>query len=291
MWRWPLLLLGTVCLAAPLRSQAPSATVAQPVLAEQSQIIHSCEVFIRNLFTWGPDYKIKLGPLAASPAPEFYSLPIEVTFKGQTERATFYVSKDGKTFIRGEMFDMAADPFAANRAKLKIQGNPSQGPANARVTIVEFSDFECPHCREIHKVLQSVEAHYPQIRLVYKDFPITQLHPWAETASIGARCAFEQSPASFWKIHDLIFDNQDTISASNIYDELVGFAGQAGLDTDSFKACLSSPEAKQAVEANREDGVALNVTSTPTLFINGRTLAGGDLDTIEQFIDFVLAPK
>jgi len=291
MRRLPLLLLGMVCLAAPTRSQAPSATAAQPALAERAQIIHSCESFIRNLFTWGPDYKIKLGPLAASPAPEFYSLPVEVTYNGQSESATFYVSKDGKTFIRGEMFDIAADPFAANRGKLKIEGNPSKGPANARVTIVEFSDFECPHCREIHKVLQSVEAHYPQIRLVYKDFPLTQLHPWAETAAIGARCAFEQSPASFWKVHDLVFDNQDTISASNVYDELVGFAGQAGLDTDSFKSCLSSPEAKQAVEANHQDGVALNVTSTPTLFINGRTLAGGDLNTIEQFIDFELAPK
>src|SRR5215469_13379084 len=291
MRRLPLLLLGMVCLAAPTRSQAPSATAAQPVLAERAQIIHSCESFIRNLFTWGPDYKIKLGPLAASPAPEFYSLPVEVTYNGESESATFYVSKDGKTFIRGEMFDIAADPFAANRGKLKIEGNPSKGPANARVTIVEFSDFECPHCLEIHKVLQSVEAHYPQIRLVYKDFPLTQLHPWAETAAIGARCAFEQSPASFWKVHDLVFDNQDTISASNVYDELVGFAGQAGLDTDSFKSCLSSPEAKQAVEANHQDGVALNVTSTPTLFINGRTLAGGDLNTIEQFIDFELAPK
>lgn len=287
----PLLLFCAMCLALPSRPQTPSATVGQPAPAEESQIIRSSEVFIRNLFTWGPEYKLKLGPLTPSPAPEFYSLPIEVTFQGQNEAATFYVSKDGKTFIRGEMFDMAADPFAANRAKLKIDGNPSRGPVGARVTIVEFSDFECPHCREIHKVLQSVQAHYPQIRLVYKDFPITQLHPWAETAAIGARCAFTQSPDGFWKIHDLIFDNQDTISTSNIYDQLVGFAGQIGLDTDSFKVCLSSPEAKQAVEANHADGVALNVTSTPTLFINGRTLAGGDLNTIEQFIDFELALK
>lgn len=291
MRRLPLLLVCMMCLASPSRSQAPSATAVQPVPAGQSQIIRSSEAFIRNLFTWGPEYKLKLGPLTPSPAPEFYSLPIEITFKGQSESATFYVSKDGKTFIRGEMFDMAADPFAANRAKLNIDGNPSKGPASARVTIVEFSDFECPHCREIHNVLQSVEAHYPQIRLVYKDFPITQLHPWAETAAIGARCTFQQSPGSFWKIHDLIFDHQDTISASNIYDQLVGFAGQIGLETDSFKACLSSPEAKRAVEANHAEGIALNVNSTPTLFINGRVLAGGDLSTIEQFIDFELAPK
>jgi protein-disulfide isomerase len=288
MRRFLLVTVGAAFLALPPpRAQSPAMSAPQ----SQAQLIHSCEAFIRNLFTWGPEYKIKLGPLAPSATPDFYSLPIEVTFKGQSEGATFFVSKDGKTFIRGEMFDMAADPFAANRAKLHISGNPSKGPANARVTIVEFSDFECPHCRELRTVLQSVEARYPQIRLVYKDFPLTQLHPWAETAALGARCAFEQSPDSFWKIYDLIFDNQDTISAANVYDQLVGFAGQIGLDTDSFKTCMSSSEAKQAVEANHADGVALNVNSTPTLFINGRTLTSGDLDTIEQFIDFELGAK
>lgn len=274
-------------LVIPCRAQSAMSTPPP----DQAQIIHSAEVFIRNLFTWGREYKLKLGPLAPSPSPDFYQLPIDVTVKDQDEKGTFFVSKDGKTFVRGEMFDMASDPFASNRAKLHIDGNPSKGPTSARVTIVEFSDFECPHCREVHKVLQSVEEHYPQVRLVFKDFPLTQLHPWAETAAIGGRCAFNQSADAFWKIHDQIFDSQDLISAANVWDELVNFAGQAGLNTDAFKACLSSPEAKQAIEANHADGVSLNVNSTPTLFINGRLLVGGDLTTVEQFIDFELNPK
>jgi len=283
-------LAGAVSLLLACRgAQAQSPSTTQP--PDQAQLIHSAEVYIRNLFTWGPEYKLKLGPLSPSPSPDFYQMPIEVTIKDQTEKATFYVSKDGKLFIRGEMLDMSADPFAANRAKLHIDGNPSQGPASARVTIVEFSDFECPHCREIHKVLESVQQHYPQIRVVFKDFPLTELHPWAETAAIGARCAFQQKPDAFWKVYDQIFDNQDVISTANVWDELVTFAGQAGLDTDAFKSCLSSPEPKQAVEANHADGVALNVSSTPTLFVNGRLLLGGDLNTIEQFIDFELNPK
>jgi protein-disulfide isomerase len=285
-----LFLIGLVftALFAP-SSRAQSST--PPSSPDQSQLIHSSEVFIRNLFTWGPEYKLKLGPLGPSPSPDFFQLPIEVTIKDQNEKGTFFVSKDGKTFVRGEMFDMNSDPFAANRAKLHIEGNPSQGPDTGRVTIVEFSDFECPHCREVHSVLQSVQQHYPQVRLVFKDFPLTQLHPWAETAAIGGRCAFQQSPAAFWKVYDQIFDNQDVISTANVWDQLVSFAGQAGLDTDAFKTCLSSPEAKQAVEANHADGVALGVNSTPTLFINGRLLVGGDLTTIEQFIDFELNPK
>jgi protein-disulfide isomerase len=256
--------------------------------ADQSQLTHAAEAFIRNLFTWGPEYKIKVGPLGPSPSPNFYSLPIEVTYKDQTEGTTFFISKDGKSFVRGEMFDTAADPFAADRAKLHIEGNPSKGPADAPVTIVEFADFECPHCREIHEILKTVLKDYPRTRLVYKDFPLPQLHPWAETAAIGARCAFQQSPAAFWKMHDLVFDNQDAITPDNVFDQLTALAGKIGLNTDSFKACMASPEAKRAVDANREDGVSLHVDSTPTLFISGRRLVGGDLSSIEEFIKFQL---
>jgi len=283
------LVLCAVLIAAPLSLAQDKTPAGAP--ADQSQLIHSSEKFIRNLFTWGPDYKLKLGPLGQSPAPDFYSLPIQVTYKGQSEDATFYLSKDGKIFVRGDMLDTSLDPFAANRAKIHVDDNPSRGPSNARVTVVEFSDFECPHCREVHKDLQTVEAHYPQVRFVFKDFPLTEIHPWSETAAIGARCAFMQSPGSFWKIHNMIFDNQDVISAANVYDQLVAYAGQVGLDTTSFKACMSSPEPKKAVDANHADGVALEVTSTPTLFINARRLVGGDVDTIEQSINFELALK
>jgi protein-disulfide isomerase len=272
---------------------APSGAQSRPVASQpdQAQLIHSAEAFIRNLFTWGPEYKIKFGPLGPSPASDFYSVPVEVTYKGQTEGATFYISKDGKSFIRGEMFDTAADPFAANRAKLHIDGNPSRGPANAAITIVEFADFECPHCREVHTALRTAEKDYPRIRIVFKDFPLSRIHPWAETAAIGARCAFQQSPPAFWKMYDLIFDNQDSISPENVFDQLTAYGRQLRLNTDAFKACMASPEAKHAVDANREDGIALNVTSTPTLFVNGRPLIGGDLNSIEDFIKFELAHK
>lgn len=256
---------------------------------DQTALTHSAEAFIRNLFTWGFDYKLQVGPLGPSPSPDFYSVPFAVTYKNQTQHATFYISKDGREFIRGEMFDTSANPFSSNLAKLHINGNPSRGPVSAAITIVEFADFECPHCGEIHTIMKSVERDYPQLRLVFKDFPLSQIHPWAETAAIGGRCAFQQSPQAFWKMYDLIFDNQDTITPDNVFDQLTTFAGQIGLDTDSFRVCMTSPAAKQAVDANHEDGVALNVDSTPTLFINGRPLPGGDLDTIEQYIKFALA--
>jgi len=269
-------------------AQTPPAPAAAPS-SDQTQILQSTEVFVRNLFTWGPEFKVRLGPMSPSVSPYFYVVPINVTINDHTDTGTVYVSKDGKTFLRGDMYDMAANPFADNLAHLNIEGNPSQGPANAPVTIVEFSDFECPHCRELSHTLKTIETQYPQVRVVFKDFPLTQIHPWTESAAIGARCAYMQSAAAFWTLHDSIFENQDLISPENVWDKLTTFASKAGLDAQALKECMSSPEAKNAVEANRADGEALNISSTPTVFVNGRMLVGGDKAALEQYIKYELA--
>jgi len=243
---------------------------------------------VRELFAWGPTMQVKLGPLSPSRIPDFFVVPIQVMLNNQAETGEVYVSKDGKTLLRGDVYDMRADPFADNRAKIHLEGSPAKGPATARVTLVEFADFECPHCAALYQSLKPLEERYPQVRIVYKDFPIAQAHPWAETAALGGRCAFRQSREGFWKVHDLIFENQDLISSENIWDKLVEYASQAGLDAATFKTCLASPDEQKAVEASRAEGVALGVNSTPTVFINGRPVPGGDPNTIEQYIEFEL---
>jgi protein-disulfide isomerase len=282
------------------QAPAPSSPAASPTAAvpapaavspEQARLLKSAEAFVRHFFGWAPDVRVTLGPLGPSVSPDFYVVPIQVTLGEQVQTGEVFVSKDGKTLLRGEMYDMSADPFAANRERAHIEGNPSKGPADARVTLIEFSDFECPHCRELYEALKAVEAKYPQVRVVYKDFPLTSIHPWAQTAALGGRCAFQQSPPAFWKVHDSIFDNQDVLSAENVWDKLADFARQAGLDVDTFKACLSSPDAQKAVDANRADGESLNVSSTPTVYINGRPLVGGDVESLDRSIEFELATK
>ena len=272
----------------PASDPAASAVVTSP---ENEALLKSTEVFVRKLFAWGPEIKVKLGPLAQSTAADFYVVPVEVTLNDQKEDGEVYVSKDGKTLLRGEIFDMHADPFADNAAKIHLEGSPSKGPADAKVTVVEFADFECPHCRELYESLQAIETKYPQVRFIYKNFPLTQIHPWAETAAIGARCAYEQSPEAFWKVHNAIFDDQDVISAENIWDKLVSYASQAGLNADTYKACLSSAGAQKAVDAEHAEGVAIGVNSTPTVYVDGRPLAGGDPQTLVQYIDFELAAR
>jgi protein-disulfide isomerase len=286
---WLVMSLAVLLTVAPAAAQS---TPAPAPTGDQAELIKHAEAFVRDLFAWGPEFKVTIGPLAPSPSPDFYLAPIHVTINGQTDTGSVYISKDGKTFLRGDMFDMAANPFADNLGKLHIDENPSQGPTDAKVTVVEFSDFECPHCREFSQILREVEPQYPQVRFVFKDFPLTQIHPWAETAAIAARCAFIQQPKVFWTFQAQIFDNQDVISAENVWEKVVGFAAQDNLDADAFKTCMSSTEAKAAVDANHRDGEALSVNSTPTIFVNGRPIAGGDRATLEQYLKYELfTPK
>jgi len=289
MNRWSLILTTLIVFTATIPTRAQSATAATPPSAETAQILKNTESFLRDLFAWGPDFKVKIGPLSPSPSQYFYTVPIEVTVNGQTDKGTVFISKDGKTFLRGEMFDTAANPYADNLAKLHPEGNPSAGPADARVTVVIFSDFQCPHCRELASILATVIPEYPQVRFVFKDFPLTQIHPWAESAAIGARCAYMQSPKAFAPMESQIFGEQDLLSAENIWEKLISYATQAGLDPDAFKSCMSSPEARAAVDASHQEGEALSINSTPTLFVNGHPLIGGDKATLEQYIKYELA--
>ncbi len=289
------ILLAGSCSAqtAPSAKKDPDAASApqSAVTPEQEQLLKATEAFVRNLYAWGPDYKVNVGPLSPSPAPEYYKVPIQVTYNGQADNGEVYVSKDGKTVLRGDMFSLHGDPYAQVRAHLNIAGNPSIGPENAPVTLVEFADFECPHCKEFNDDFEAIRAKYPQVRLVYKDFPLVDIHPWAETAAVAGRCAFMQSPAAFWKMHDAIFKNQDNITPDNAWDEFNSFAKDEGLDGDAFKSCLSSPEAAKAVEANRADAITLGVSSTPTVYVNGRPVVGGDPATVEQYIEYELNSK
>jgi protein-disulfide isomerase len=216
---------------------------------------------------------------------------VSVKIGDSNEDGKFYVSKDGKFLVRGDVLELAKDPLAANRAVLDLKDAPATGDPKATVTVVEFSDFECPICRSLHDVMRGIMQNYPQVRVVFKDYPIEVLHPWARTAAIAGRCAYSQNPAAFWKMYDLIYDNQDIISAENAWMKVSEFAGQVGLNADTFRACMASPEAGAAVDASRVNGQKLDVNSTPTIFVNGRRVVGADGRTIEQYIQYEIAKQ
>lgn len=279
-----LLVLASLILAATLApAQQP------PAIGSQAQIQKSVEAFLRNYYALGSDITITVGapkPIGASGLSE---LPITVKSAEGSDDVKMYLTADGRYLLRGDINDLTTDPLAENIAKFDLRNAPVFGDPKAPITIVEFADFECPVCRGLHDAVRGLLPNYPQVKIIFKDFPIDALHPWARTAALAGRCAYQQNPKAFWQLYDLIYDNQDLISASNAYDKMMEYAGKAGLNADTFKACLSSPEATAAVDASLANGKLLDVRSTPTLFVNGRRLVGADPHALQQFIDYEVA--
>jgi protein-disulfide isomerase len=271
--------------------QAQSATAAAAPAAP-SATQKDIEAYLRHLYAFGPDVLLVVGPPKETPVPGLLETNIDLTIGGNKEAVKFYVSKDGKFLFRGELSDMTKDPLAESRAQIQMQDAPSLGDPKAVVTLVEYSDFECPVCRSLHDVLRGMLPNYAgKVRLVFKDFPIEQLHPWARTAAIAGRCAYQQDPKTFWKMYDLIYDNQEIISAANAWTKMNDYASQSGLDADTFKSCMAGPEAGAAINASRANGQKLDVNSTPTVFVNGRRLVGADPHLLEQYINYELAQQ
>jgi protein-disulfide isomerase len=284
------LALSTIAPAAR-GQQAQSAAVA-PAPAAPSPTQKNIEAYLRHLYAFGPDVLLVVGTPKATPVEGLLETTIDLTTGGNKQTVKFYVSKDGKFLFRGDLSDMTKDPLAESRAQIQTKDAPSLGDPKAAVTLVEYSDFECPVCRSLHDVLRGTLPNYAgKVRVVFKDFPLEQLHPWARTAAIAGRCAYQQEPKAFWKMYDFIYDNQDVISAANAWTKMMDYAGQSGLDTDAFKTCMASPEAGEAVNASRANGQQLDVNSTPTVFVNGRRMVGADQHLLEQYINYELAQQ
>jgi protein-disulfide isomerase len=158
---------------------------------------------------------------------------------------------------------------------------PVKGSANAPITIVEFSDFQCSYCKRVVNILEQVLERYPdKVKLAFRDFPIVNIHPQAEKAAEAAHCAAEQG--KFWEFHDLLFDKQDTIPTTNFAEH----AKTLGLEVSTFQTCIDGRKYQEKVERNYAAGVKAGVSGTPAFFINGRLLSGAQpLEAFKTVID------
>lgn len=168
--------------------------------------------------------------------------------------------------------DQTTDVVVKNRPTLGIEGSP--------ITIVEFGDFECPYSRASSFVIRSLAAKYPkQVTFIYRDFPITEIHPFSQKASEAAQCAFEQG--KFWEYHDKLFQNQGDVDDASF----VLFANQLNLDTQKFQSCFTSHKYAKQIEEDYQAGIDAGVRGTPTFFMNGNRIPGSiPQDVLEQVI-------
>src|SRR5579863_393801 len=268
------------------QSQPPKSS-SQAASISPADIQKKIEAYLRFSFALGPNVKLTIGPLAETPVPGLYKVTVEVASPDSpSDVATFYVSRDGRYLVRAELEDMNADPFAENRKLISLSGTPSKGPTDAKVVLVEYADFECPSCKQLDMTLRSLLAQFPEVRLLYKNFPLADIHPWAMTAAEAGQCAFKQNPQAFWAFHDLIFEGQGFISAENVVQKMQDYATEAGLDPIALRSCISAKQSTDDVRNSIAEGQALHITQTPTIFVNGRRLIAPDSSTLEQYVGY-----
>jgi protein-disulfide isomerase len=247
------------------------------------------EAYVRHLFVWGPQIHVEIGDPKPSSIPGLMEVLVHASAGGASQDFPFYVTKDGMKIVQGTVYDVAQNPFKPELDKLKTDLQPSFGTPGAPVVLVEFSDFECPVCKEEAKVLRdNLASTYPKdVRFYFVEFPLDQIHPWAQAAAIAGRCIFRQKADAFWDYHDWIFAHQDEIKPENLKDKVLEFAKSKDIDQLQLARCMDNKETEAEVSKSKTEGHALDVNATPTLFINGRRLVGRlDWPTLRSIIDY-----
>jgi protein-disulfide isomerase len=233
------------------------------------------EAYVRHLFLIAPQITVAPGDPQPSDLPGFKQVKVRLSQGPQFQDVTLYVSNDGKKIVQGNFYDVTANPFKPEIDKLHTQFQPNLGTAGAPVAIVVFSDLQCPHCKgEAEMLRQNLVQNYPKdVRLYFKDFPIESLHPWAKSAAVGGRCVFSQSNDEFWAYHDWVFAHQDSFAPTTLNQQIKDWAkDRKGLDSAKLGACLDKKATDAEVDAEMKEARDLEISGTPTMFINGRRI-------------------
>jgi protein-disulfide isomerase len=251
------------------------------------------ERFLRRQFGWPDEVQVTIGPYRPSPIPGLLQTTVVVIAQGKKHEAQYLVTPDGQYLLPGPPLVLSSDPLAAVRAKMQLAESPSLGSPLAPVVIVEFSDLQCSFCKGMFGVLHDeiMPEYSDRVRLVFKNFPLPQIHPWAMPAALLGRCIYKRyGDAGFWHYEKWIFDSQAAISTENFKEKTAAYARENKLDGAQLAACMERQETKDAVQRDISEATALQINATPTLFINGRRLVGNQgAGLLKQTIDGELA--
>jgi protein-disulfide isomerase len=213
------------------------------------------------------------------------------TQQAQPSMLTFLTLADGQHLIANEeILPFGEHPFENYRNILQRDAKgPSRGPANAPLLLVEFADFECPHCKEAQPTVERLLKDYPQARFVSEIFPLRNIHSEAEKAAEQGVCVAKiGGNEAFFKYSDAVYANQAQLTPQDSAQALASAVTASGVDQAKVKACVAEPSTKAAVDASLHVGEEVGVNSTPTLFVNGRALplAGIPYDQLKLIIDY-----
>jgi protein-disulfide isomerase len=237
---------------------------------------------VRSYYSVPPQVKITLSPRRASEFSNYDALTI--TFQGEKKQEfDFLISKDEKTLIRLTKLDLSKDPYVEIMKRLDIKDRPLRGNKDAKVVVVNFDDFECPYCSRAHQTLfpELLKQYGDRVAFVYKDYPLSDVHPWAMHAAVDANCLAAQNNAAYWDFADFIHANQSAVNSQTSRDaqfaeldrSASAQAEKHALDLAKFGACVKAQN-EDAIKASMKEGDAVGVSATPTFFINGQETDG-----------------
>jgi len=255
---------------------------AQPAPAspQDAELARHIEVVVRSQYNVPQDYTVTLGARTPSQIPGYQDLSVTLSRGAKSTVVKFLISDDGKTLARMEKFDLVKNPMF----DIDVAGRPIRGNPAAKVTVVNFDDLECPYCARMHQSLfpATLDRYKDKVRFIYKDDPLTELHPWAMHASVDANCLAEQSSDVYWTYVDYLHAHGQEVSGPDrnvqkSYAALDRIAREeatvAKLDAPKLDACLAKQDETQ-IRASSKEAEALGVEGTPALFVDGERIDG-----------------
>ncbi len=291
-----MLLVCTGCSAQTSPASAPAPTVPQSAGAVVSPALKAkIQRQIQAQYDLPPSVTVDVGPRRPSDIPTFDAVTIILSgSSGHEQKVDFLLSQDGKILAKLTRLDLTKDIYTDRMSKIDLNGRPVRGNPNAKVTLVNYDDLECPFCSRMHSTLmQEILPEYgDRIKIVYKDFPLS-MHPWAIHSANDANCLAVENGTAYWDFADYVHANQKAIGggqdlpkAKAELDRIALNMGKSyGADMTRLQACIKDQPDK-VLKASMAEGEALGLNATPTLYINGQKLEGAvDPDEVRAVLN------
>jgi protein-disulfide isomerase len=287
-----LLLISTlVASQAAQKPEAEAKTADKPGTHATADLPSEATVesFLHQQFGYQSDMTWKISSIRPSPIEGLAEVTVVLANTQGQQLSHFFVGRDGQHALIGDIVPFGARPFdAAKNALEKGINGPSRGPKDAPVTIVEFGDLQCPACKAAQPTIEGLVAAAPQARFVFQNFPL-EMHNWAAKGAAYADCVGRASNDAFWKFIAKAYETQAEITAENADEKLTALADGAGVKGSEIAACATQPETKSRIDASIALGKKVDVSGTPTLFINGRKIGQFDArlsDVYKSLVEF-----
>jgi protein-disulfide isomerase len=282
-----------LCLACTLAAQtsaAPSAASAKSSsTADSLPSEATVDSFLHQQFGYEKDLTWKITGIKPSIIPGLAEVTVVLAGQQGQQLTRFYVSPDGQHALVGEIIPFGPRPFDPVKKTLeKGVTGPARGPKDAAVMIVEFGDLQCPACKAAQPTIEALVAAEPTARFIFQNFPL-EMHNWAAKGAAYADCVGRASNDAFWKFISKTYETQAEITAENVDEKLTAIADGAGVKGSEIAACTAKPDTKARVDASIALGKSVDVTGTPTLFINGRKIGNFDQrlsDVYKSLVEF-----